>query len=64
MMLNPLAATFSPKSHPKPYSLGRPIRNHGLEFLESTLTATSSAKTPPPVACSSQLEEKIQSLNT
>ena len=64
MMLNPLAATFPPKSYPKACSLGRPTRNQSLELLESTLTATSSAKTPPPVACSSQLEEKIQSLNT
>ena len=64
MMLKPLAPTFSPKTNPKPYSLGQPTRNQGLELLESIPTATSSAKTPPPVVCSSQLEEKIPSLNT
>ena len=64
MMLNPLAPTFSPTTNTRPYSLGRPTRDQGLEILESTPTATSSAKTPPPVACSSQLEEQIQSLNT
>ena len=64
MMLNPSAPTFSLKTNPKPYSLGRPTSNQGLELLESKPTATSSAKTPPPVVCSSQLAEKIQSLNT
>ena len=64
MMLNPLVPTFSPKTNPKPYSLGRPTRDQGLELLEPIPIATSSAKTPPPVVCFSQLEEKIHSLNT
>ena len=62
-MLNPLAPLFFPITNPKPYSLCRPTRNQSLEHLKSTLAATSSAKTPPPVVCSSQKEELIQSLN-
>ena len=64
MMLNPLAQIFSPKVRPKPYSLGRPPANQDPESLSSIPVTTSSARTPPPVACSSHLEEQIQYLNT
>ena len=64
MMLNPLAQIFSPKARPKPYSLGRPSANQDPESLSSIPITTSSARTPPPVACSSHLEEQIQYLNT
>ena len=63
-MLNTLAPTFSPTTKPKPYSLVRPTRDQGLELLESTATATSSAKALPSVACPPQLEEQVQSLDT
>ena len=63
-MLNPLAQIFSPKARPKPYSLGRPSANQDPESLSSIPITTSSAGTPPPVACSSHLEEQIQYLNT
>ena len=64
MMLNPLAQIFSPKARPKPYSLGRPSANPDPESLSSIPITTSSARTPPLVACSSHLEEQIQYLNT
>ena len=64
MMLNPLAQIFSPKARPKPYSLGRPSANPDPESLSSIPITTSSARTLPPVACSSHLEEQIQCLNT
>ena len=64
MMLNPLAQIFSPKARPKPYSLGRPSANQDPESLSSIPITTSSARTPPPIACSSHLEEQIQYLNT
>ena len=64
MMLNLLAQIFSPKARPKPYSLGRPPANQDPESLSSIPITTSSAGTPPPVACSSHLEEQIQYLNT
>ena len=63
-MLNPLAQIFSPKARPKPYSLGRHSANQDPESLSSIPITTSSARTPPPVACSSHLEEQIQYLNT
>ena len=64
MMLNPLAQIFSPKARPKPYSLGRPSANPDPEPLPSIPITTSSARTLPPVACSSHLEEQIQCLST
>ena len=64
MTLNPLVPTFSTKAHPKPFLLGRPTKNQGLEPLEPTHAPTSSNRTSPPAVSLLQLEEQVQSLNT